>query len=134
MIETMDGAAARDVARGSGDAPAQGRASEGGGARVAEAEPGATRTEHETLLALGFPSSARPVGRTGARPPRGERGRLRTVTSEFAAEERGAVTAEYTLVVVAGVAFAGALIALMRSEEIRAMLAALLQSALGSAG
>lgn len=49
-------------------------------------------------------------------------------------EERGAVTAEYAIVIMAAVAFAGLLVAIMRSGEIRAMLVDLVQNALGSAG
>ncbi|WP_369795289.1 DUF4244 domain-containing protein [Leucobacter sp. G161] len=52
----------------------------------------------------------------------------------FLADERGAVTAEYALVIMAAVAFAGLLIVIMRSEEVRAMLLSLVQNALGSAG
>lgn len=48
--------------------------------------------------------------------------------------ERGAVTAEYAIVILAGVAFAGVLVAIMRSGEIRQMLVDLVQNALGSAG
>ena len=48
--------------------------------------------------------------------------------------ERGAVTAEYAIVIMAAVAFAGLLVAIMRSGEIRAMLVELVQNALGSAG
>lgn len=63
---------------------------------------------------------------------------LRTLRSDRAAslreDERGAVTAEYALVIVAAVAFAGLLIVIMRSEEVRAMLVSLVQNALGSAG
>ena len=49
-------------------------------------------------------------------------------------DERGAVTAEYAIVIMAAVAFAGLLVAIMRSGEIRAMLVDLVQNALGSAG
>lgn len=49
-------------------------------------------------------------------------------------DERGAVTAEYAVVILAGVAFAGLLVAVIRSEEIRKMLVDLVQNALGSAG
>lgn len=49
-------------------------------------------------------------------------------------DERGAVTAEYAVVILAGVAFAGLLIAVIRSEEVRTMLVDLVQQALGSAG
>lgn len=49
-------------------------------------------------------------------------------------DDRGAVTAEYALVILAAVAFAGVLVAIMRSEEVRAMLVELVQRALGAAG
>lgn len=48
--------------------------------------------------------------------------------------DRGAVTAEYALVIMAAVAFAGLLVAIMRSNEVRQMLVDLVQNALGSAG
>ncbi len=49
-------------------------------------------------------------------------------------DERGAVTAEYAIVIMAAVAFAGLLVAIMRSEEIRAMLVRLVENALGTGG
>lgn len=49
-------------------------------------------------------------------------------------EERGAVTAEYAIVIMAAVAFAGLLVAIMRSEEIRVMLVGLVENALGTGG
>lgn len=49
-------------------------------------------------------------------------------------DERGAVTAEYAIVIMAAVAFAGLLVAIMRSEEIRAMLVGLVENALGTGG
>lgn len=49
-------------------------------------------------------------------------------------DERGAVTAEYAIIIMAAVAFAGLLVAIMRSSEIRAMLVQLVQNALGSSG
>lgn len=49
-------------------------------------------------------------------------------------DDRGAVTAEYAIVIMAAVAFAGLLVAIMRSGEIRALLVDLVQNALGSAG
>lgn len=63
-----------------------------------------------------------------------ERERGRGQLRRFLADERGAVTAEYALVIMAAVAFAGLLIVIMRSEEVRAMLLSLVQNALGSAG
>lgn len=49
-------------------------------------------------------------------------------------EERGAVTAEYAVVILAAVAFAGLLVVIMRSDEVRQMLVDLVQGALNSAG
>lgn len=49
-------------------------------------------------------------------------------------DEQGAVTAEYAVVILAAVAFAGLLVAILRSDEVRAMLVQLVQNALGSAG
>lgn len=60
--------------------------------------------------------------------------RLRHQMRALAADDRGAVTAEYALVIMAAVAFAGLLIVILRSEEVRAMLVSLVQGALGSAG
>jgi|SRR5690606_9749562 len=49
-------------------------------------------------------------------------------------DERGAVTAEDAIVIMAAVAFAGLLVAIMRSSEIRSMLVQLVENALGAAG
>lgn len=49
-------------------------------------------------------------------------------------DETGAVTAEYAVIIIAAVAFAGVLVAIMRSDEVRSMLVDLVQRALGSAG
>lgn len=48
--------------------------------------------------------------------------------------ERGAVTAEYAIVIMAAVAFAGLLVVIMRSSEVRGMLTQLVENALQSAG
>lgn len=55
-------------------------------------------------------------------------GRLRTPG------ERGAATAEYAIVIMAAVGFAGLLVVIMRSEEVRAILTDLIQRALTFAG
>lgn len=47
-------------------------------------------------------------------------------------DERGAVTAEYAIVIMAAVAFAGVLVAIIRSEQIREMLVTLVENALGT--
>ncbi|SJN11322.1 hypothetical protein FM113_11655 [Leucobacter sp. 7(1)] len=71
------------------------------------------------------PSTARRWARKVGRSVRSAAARLRT-------EERGAVTAEYAIVILAAVAFAGLLVAIMQSAEIRAMLVQLVENALGS--
>lgn len=79
-------------------------------------------------------TSARTGGRGGAKgPARASRGRclLRSLR-RFGAEERGAVTAEYAIVILAAVAFAGLLVAILQSAEIRAMLVGLVEQALGT--
>lgn len=47
---------------------------------------------------------------------------------------RGGVTAEYAIVIIAAVAFAGLLVLIMRSGEVQQLLTTLIQNALGSAG
>lgn len=49
-------------------------------------------------------------------------------------DDQGAVTAEYAVIIMAAVAFAGVLVAIMRSGEVRAFLLDLVQRALGTAG
>lgn len=61
------------------------------------------------------------------------RHRLRAAR-ETLGQDRGAVTAEYAVVILAAVAFAGLLVAILRSGEIRSMLVDLVQNALSSAG
>lgn len=48
--------------------------------------------------------------------------------------ERGAATAEYVIVILAGVALGGVLVAIMRSGEVQAMLLDLVQKAFSAAG
>jgi hypothetical protein len=45
--------------------------------------------------------------------------------------ERGAITAEYAIATLAGVAFAGLMLLIMRSEEVRQLLFGLVARALG---
>lgn len=59
--------------------------------------------------------------------------RCRRLLSELG-DERGAITAEYAVVIMGAVAFAGLLVAILRSGEVRGMLLELVQNALGSAG
>ena len=49
-------------------------------------------------------------------------------------DEQGALTAEYAIVIMAAVAFAGVLVAIIRSEQIRKMLVDLVENALGTGG
>ena len=55
------------------------------------------------------------------------------VVTELRRDDAGAVTAEYVVVVMAAVAFAGLLVAILRSSEIRQMLVDLVQNALSAA-
>lgn len=52
----------------------------------------------------------------------------------FARDERGAATAEYAIVIMAAVGFAGLLVVILRSGEVQAILTDLVQRALNSAG
>ena len=109
---------------------------------------------HETLTPHEAPSSEvvrRSFGGNDSCPPPGEGSRFRRWLATRADRrrerqlrrfrgwalsdpERGAVTAEYALVILAAVAFAGVLIAIMRSGEVRSLLTQLVQNALNSAG
>ncbi|QIM17239.1 DUF4244 domain-containing protein [Leucobacter insecticola] len=57
-----------------------------------------------------------------------------TTLTRVAKDESGAVTAEYAIIIMAAVAFAGVLVAIVRSDAIRAMLVELVENALGAAG
>lgn len=58
----------------------------------------------------------------------------RSLLLEPGDDEEGAITAEYAVIIMAAVAFAGLLVAILRSGEVRGMLLELVQNALGSAG
>ena len=58
------------------------------------------------------------------------RGRLIERTVVRMSTDEGAATAEYAIVTLAAVAFAGLLVAILRSEEVRGMLLDLVQRAL----
>ncbi len=49
-------------------------------------------------------------------------------------DEEGATTAEYAVVILAAVGFAGLLVAILKGNEVKQMLADLVHNALGSAG
>lgn len=53
---------------------------------------------------------------------------------ERLSDERGAATAEYAIVIMAAVGFAGLLVVILRSGEVQAILTDLVQRALNSAG
>ena len=86
--------------------------------------------EHDKLMRLGFPAE----NSVGNDYPMKKRPLCARRTRELIADEAGAVTAEYALVIMAAVAFAGLLIVILRSEEVRAILLSLVQNALNSAG
>ncbi|MET3636871.1 MULTISPECIES: DUF4244 domain-containing protein [Curtobacterium] len=67
---------------------------------------------------------APPAGRAGAHRPRTRRLRERI------ADDRGSATAEYAVVILAAVAFAGVLVAVMRSGEVHQILTDLVRGAL----
>jgi hypothetical protein len=69
-----------------------------------------------------------------APPPAGSEGGRHVRRRWWAARERGAATAEYAIVIMAAVGFAGLLVVIMRSEEVRSILTNLVQSALTSGG
>lgn len=49
-------------------------------------------------------------------------------------DDRGAATAEYAVVIMAAVGFAGLLVIILRGDEVRSMLVDLVRNALGTAG
>jgi hypothetical protein len=49
-------------------------------------------------------------------------------------DDRGASTAEYAIITLAAVGFAGMLLAILRSEEVKGMLLELVRSALSVSG
>jgi hypothetical protein len=53
---------------------------------------------------------------------------------ELLKREAGAATAEYAIVIMAAVGFAGLLVVILRSGEVQAILTDLVQRALNSAG
>ncbi|WP_119696988.1 DUF4244 domain-containing protein [Microbacterium halotolerans] len=53
--------------------------------------------------------------------------------SELFRDEEGASTAEYAIVTLAAVAFAGLLVAVLRSDGVRSMLGDIIERALNSA-
>ena len=58
------------------------------------------------------------------------RGVARTTLLRLLSNSRGAVTAEYAIATMAAVAFAGLLLVIMRSDEVRQILLELVRAAL----
>nr|WP_228508606.1 DUF4244 domain-containing protein [Herbiconiux sp. VKM Ac-1786] len=67
---------------------------------------------------------------TRGRDRRGWRHRLRVAV----ADESGAATAEYAVILLAAVGFAGLLLVILRGDEVKSMLTDLVHRALTSAG
>lgn len=88
-------------------------------------------TPHRTPAAPAAPGApaALPRPDAAARPARAEGGRWRSLRRVLAADD-GAATAEYAIVILAAVGFAGVLVTIMRSDEIRGVLTDLVRSAL----
>ena len=59
---------------------------------------------------------------------------IRRVMAGRLADSTGSATAEYAIVTMAAVAFAGLLVAIMRSDEVRGILMDLIQRALSFGG
>lgn len=72
---------------------------------------------------MSFPWSARPV-------PRLTRRRAERLFLPHEADDGGAATAEYAIATMAAVAFAGLLVVIMRSDEVRGILTDLVRRAL----
>lgn len=60
----------------------------------------------------------------------GRRAAVRRRLAAFLRDDGGAATAEYAIVIMAAVGFAGVLLAVMRSDEVRGVLGDLVRSAL----
>ncbi len=56
------------------------------------------------------------------------------MTEKILKDEAGAATAEYAIATLAAVGFAGLLVAVLRSDEVRAILTDLIRGALSVAG
>ncbi|MFZ6992365.1 DUF4244 domain-containing protein [Curtobacterium sp. RRHDQ66] len=62
-------------------------------------------------------------------PPSAPRGRTAWLSTRLR-DDRGSATAEYAVVILAAVAFAGVLVAVMRSGEVQSILTELVRGAL----
>ena len=77
---------------------------------------------------MSFPRTARPVPRLTRR--RAERLFLPHAADGARGDDTGAATAEYAIATMAAVAFAGLLVVIMRSDEVRGILTDLVRRAL----
>lgn len=59
---------------------------------------------------------------------------MRNTVRRMIRSERGAATAEYAIATLAAVGFAGLLVVIMRSDEVRGMLTEIVRSALSIPG
>lgn len=59
---------------------------------------------------------------------------LARLFARFVRQQRGAATAEYGIVIMAAVGFAGLLVVILRSDEVRGMLTELVRNALAFGG
>ncbi|GAA3599896.1 hypothetical protein GCM10022198_25350 [Klugiella xanthotipulae] len=66
-------------------------------------------------------------------PPTPWRARVRRIR-RILSEETGAATAEYAVVIMAAVGFAGLLVVILKGDAVRGMLTDLVQSALAAGG
>jgi len=86
--------------------------------------------QQTTVISGEAPASEGAPGFEGTRGPAATpRGRWRAVRAALAADD-GAATAEYAIVILAAVGFAGVLVTIMRSDEVRGVLTDLVRSAL----
>lgn len=73
-------------------------------------------------------------GRVASAVARTRWARVRCRVARGLADEQGSVTAEYAIATMAAVGFAGLLVAIMRSDEVRQLLTELVRQALSFSG
>jgi Flp pilus assembly pilin Flp len=84
-------------------------------------------------MTLATPARPTPPIASPAAGPTASRARLRSILRRVNDDE-GAATAEYAITTMAAVAFAGLLVAIMRSDEVRGILTDLVRRALSFEG
>lgn len=105
------------------------------GNRLRLVSDGGEFQQQETTRSGTHPQTSASSTQLGIAPKRLTRvGRILTAMRAAARDESGAVTAEYAIVIMAGVAFAGILVAIIRSDAIRTILVGLVENALGTGG